>query len=118
MPHEHVSKGMRQCAEECSGCHDICLETISHCLHMGGKHADPHHIGVLMDCVQICETSKDFMLRGSELHAHTCAACAHICERCSEDCERIGGSDALMKKCAQTCRRCAKSCRKMAGAAV
>lgn len=116
MSHQHVTQEMRQCAQECSACHDVCLETVQHCLHMGGRHADPHHVRLLLDCVQICETSKDFMLRGSELHGHTCAACAAVCERCADGCEKMGGGDQQMKLCADTCRRCAASCRRMAGA--
>jgi hypothetical protein len=115
MPHQHVTPEMRQCAGECSSCHDVCLETISYCLHQGGKHADPHHIRLLMDCVQICHTSEDFMLRGSNLHGHTCRACAEVCRRCADGCEKMG-DDAQMKTCAQSCRRCAESCGKMAAA--
>ena len=115
--HQHVTQQMRDCARECSDCHDVCLETVSHCLHQGGKHAGPHHIRLLMDCVQICETSKDFMLRGSDLHGYTCGACAAACVRCAEDCDRLGGSDPQMKRCADSCRRCAESCRAMAAAA-
>ena len=113
--HQHVTDEMRRCAEECRRCHDVCLETISHCLHMGGKHADPHHIRVMMDCVQICHTSADFMLRGSDLHAHICRACAAVCQRCAEDCERVDGQDEQMRACIDACRRCAESCRHMAG---
>ena len=29
-----------------------------------------------LDCADICHTAANFMLRGSDLHAHTCAACA------------------------------------------
>ena len=112
--HNHVTDEMRRCAEECHRCHDVCLETIQHCLHMGGKHAEPHHIRLMMDCVQICHTSGDFMLRGSDLHAHTCRACAAVCQRCAEDCERVDAQDQHMRACAEACRRCADSCRRMA----
>jgi hypothetical protein len=109
--HEHVTKEMRSCAEICHGCHDTCLETIGVCLHMGGPHADPHHIRLMMDCVSICHTSGDFLLRGSDLHHHTCRACAEVCAACAKDCDRF--SEDHMKRCAETCRRCAESCRKM-----
>ena len=114
--HQHVTNDMRRCAEECHSCHDICLETISHCLHKGGHHADPHHIRLMMDCVQICQTSGDFMLRGSDLHAHTCQACSVVCAKCADDCAKMG-DDAVMKACAAQCRRCADSCSKMAAMA-
>jgi hypothetical protein len=36
-----ISSEMRQCIDECTRCHAICLETVGHCLGLGGKHADP-----------------------------------------------------------------------------
>jgi hypothetical protein len=116
MPHQ-ISKEMRECIENCSSCHSVCVETASHCLEMGGPHAAAGHIGLLLDCAQICATSADFMLRGSPFHAQTCGVCAAVCERCAEDCERLAGDDELMRRCAEVCRRCAESCRRMAAMA-
>ncbi|HEU5102906.1 MAG TPA: four-helix bundle copper-binding protein [Roseiflexaceae bacterium] len=73
---------IQQCIQECTNCHSICLATVPHCLEMGGAHASPAHIGLLLDCAEICQTSANFMLRGSALHTHTCGVCADICERC------------------------------------
>ena len=114
MSHQHMSQDMRQCIQECTSCHQICLQTIQHCLGMGGKHAEQAHIRLLADCAQICAVSADFMLRGSRLHGLTCDVCADACELCAEDCERVGGGDQQMMLCANTCRRCAGLCRKMA----
>jgi hypothetical protein len=108
----HISTDMQHCIDICQECHNVCLETVMHCLHMGGEHAEPNHIRLLLDCAEICQTSANFMLRGSDLHGLTCAACAEVCNRCAEDCERF--DDAQMKRCAETCRRCAESCREMA----
>ena len=80
----------------------------------GDEHADPKHIRTLLDCAQACETSRDFMLRGSDLHSKTCGVCADACERCAESCERLGGEE--MERCAEICRSCAESCHEMAGA--
>ena len=110
----HHSGEMQKCIDVCQSCHDTCLEMITHCLTEGGKHAAPEHIKTLIDCAQICETSADFMLRGSALHAHTCRACADVCDRCAASCEQIGGAE--MKRCADECRRCAEECRRMAQA--
>lgn len=112
MPHENMSADMQRCIEDCQSCHDVCLETINHCLEMGGKHAEQPHIRLLADCAQICAVSADYMVRGSDLHGYTCATCAAVCERCAQDCERF--DDDFMKRCADVCRRCADSCRKMA----
>jgi hypothetical protein len=108
------SDDMLRCIALCHECHDVCLHTLQHCLEKGGRHAEPSHIRLLLDCVQICHTSEDFMLRGSDLHAATCGACGEVCTRCAEDCERLA-DDAVMKRCAEVCRRCAESCLHMAG---
>lgn len=107
---------MQRCIEVCQECHEVCLQTVSHCLEKGGRHAEAAHIRLLLDCTEICQTSANFMIRGSDLHTETCRACAEVCERCAADCERLG--DPKMRECAETCRRCAESCTRMAGAAV
>lgn len=112
--HSHQqSPEMQQCIQLCQECHNICLQTVTHCLHMGGMHVEAAHIRLLLDCAEICQSSANFMLRGSVLHTEICRACAVICERCADDCERFG-DDAEMQHCAQTCRLCAESCRRMA----
>ena len=118
MPHhltaDHVSAEMHECIERCSTCHDVCLETAIHCLGRGGEHAAVEHIRALLDCAQACQTSQDFMLRGSQLHARVCELCAAACERCAESCDSIADGDEQMQRCADECRRCAESCRRMA----
>jgi uncharacterized protein YmfQ (DUF2313 family) len=112
-----MSPDMRQCIDNCTACHQICLQTIQHCLGMGGKHAEQRHIRVMADCAQICAVSADFMLRMSDLHGRTCGVCAEACRRCADDCERLAGGDKAMLACADVCRRCAESCQRMAAAA-
>jgi len=111
-----MAREMQQCIQECLTCHSTCLQAVSHCLQMGGKHADPRHITLLLDCAEICQTSANFMLRGSALHGRTCGVCAEVCERCAQSCEQMG-DDATMRACADECRRCAESCRHMASMA-
>ena len=110
----HVDSGMRACIDACQSCHAVCVETITHCLTMGGEHAEAEHIRTLQDCAQICATSADFMLRGSPSHMDVCGVCADLCETCAESCNALDGAE--MKRCAQECRSCAESCRQMAGA--
>ena len=43
-----MTQDMQECSKRCWECHRVCLETISHCLQMGGQHADPAHIRLLM----------------------------------------------------------------------
>lgn len=107
-----MSQDIQQCIDECLNCHRICLETVQHCLQQGGKHAAPEHIVLLLDCAEICQTSANFMLRGSTLHKRTCAVCAEVCSRCAESCDAIGGDQ--LEACAEACRSCAESCERMA----
>ncbi len=109
-----ISNEMQQCIDECTRCHDTCVAMVNHCLERGGRHAAPAHITLLLDCAEICQTSANFMLRGSERHHLTCRACAEICRACAEDCERLGQSDEMMQECAEECRRCQHSCERMA----
>lgn len=114
--HSMVDEKMRACIDECHNCNDSCAETVTHCLEMGGEHAEPNHIRLLLDCAEICQTSANFMLRMSDFHGQVCGVCADVCERCAEDCERFG-DDEVMQQCAEACRSCAQSCREMAGMA-
>ena len=113
----HSTQEMERCIDNCQECQEVCLRMVAHCLEKGGRHAEPQHIRLLLDCAEICQTSANFMVRGSDLHAATCRACAEVCERCADDCERMA-DDEMMRRCAEICRRCAASCAQMAGAAV
>lgn len=104
---------MKDCIDECTACHEVCLHAVRHCLEKGGTHADPAHISLLLDCAQMCATSADFMIRHSEQHGTTCKACADICVACATSCEGLA-DDEMMRACAEECRRCAASCEQMA----
>jgi len=106
-----TTHSLEQCIENCTRCHRICLETAArHFRGEGGAGEVPEtHIRLLLDCAEICQTSANFMLRGSDLHMRTCAVCAEVCDRCAEDCERMG-DDETMRRCAEACRRCEDAC--------
>ena len=110
---EHVSERLQECIDNCNNCHAACLETVEYSLEKGGEHATEAHIRLLLDCAEICQTSANFMLRMSPLHAVICAACAEVCEQCARDCERFP-DDRQMAACARMCRKCAESCKEMA----
>lgn len=117
MPHQtthQISQEMQECINACTRCHAACLATVQHCLEMGGKHADPAHIGVLLDCAEICQTNVNFMLRASDRYQLVCQVCADVCRACAESCERTDKVDEQMQECAQECRRCQESCERMA----
>ena len=113
MAHE-MTDAMQRCIDNCSACHDTCVQTVTYCLTKGGAHAEAQHIGLLLDCVEMCQTCPDFMLRGSPFHMAICGICADICEDCAESCAKFSG-DSMMERCAEICRQCAASCREMSG---
>lgn len=101
-----------KCAEECLYCFKVCTETLyQYCLQEGDQHTEAKHIKLMEDCLNICRTSAEFMLRGSANHKLICRACAEICQQCAEDCARF--DDQPMKACAEACMRCAEMCRQM-----
>ncbi|MEO7985569.1 MAG: four-helix bundle copper-binding protein [Gemmatimonadales bacterium] len=105
---------LEECIENCTNCHRICLETAA--VHFRGeapRDIPEALVRLLIDCAEICRTSADFMIRGSELHPHTCRACSAICERCADECDRMG-DDPRMAACVEICRRCAQTCGQMA----
>jgi hypothetical protein len=105
------SSEIQTCIENCTRCHETCLRMLAtHCLHLAGRHVEPEHMRLMLDCSQICQTAADFMTRGSPRHAAVCDVCAEICAACATDCERIGDMD----ECVEVCRTCADSCRRMA----
>jgi len=112
MAHQNDPR-LQECIDRCRSCQEICLETVNHCLAMGGRHAEADHIRMLLACAEICDTSARFMLLGSKHHTLTCEVCAEVCEACAKDCERFS-DDETMQQCAEICRRCAESCRQMA----
>lgn len=110
----HMMDEMKRCIQLCQDCHALCTQLIGHCLELGGRHAAPNHIRLLMDCAQMCTTAADYMARGSSLHDRTCVLCSEICRLCAESCDQIQGDNQLVKQCAEMCRRCADSCERMA----
>lgn len=102
---------LRECILKCRECSEECHETlINICLPKGGKHVEAEHVRMMLDCIQICQMSADFMTRNSPHHFDICNVCAEICEACAESCEALGEE---MQVCVEACRTCANSCREM-----
>jgi hypothetical protein len=110
----HSDDEMQKCIQLCRECHAMCTQTIAHCLKLGGRHATPDHIRLMVDCAQMCATSADYMLRESPIHDRICRLCSDLCKQCGKDCEQVAGDDQMVKQCADMCRRCAGSCERMA----
>lgn len=116
MPHTagHIRNAdTDQCIDDCQQCAAACHACVTHCLEKGGKHADPEHISLLLDCAAMCETAAASMAHHSSIHAVICGACAEVCRACERSC-RAMGDDRMMQECADACRKCADSCEKMA----
>ena len=107
-----TSEEVRECLRDSLDCYQTCIETITRCLNMGGKHAEFEHLNLLMDCAKICSTNADFIIRNSTYYPQTCGITADICDECADNCDRF--DEDFMKECASVCRRCAESCREMA----
>ncbi len=108
---EMTGKDLARCIDACLECHRVCLHVaLTHCLEMGGAHVEATHFRLMMNCAELCETSANFMLTGSEFHQRTCGLCADVCDACAASCEAVGG----MEKCVHVCRTCAEHCRAMA----
>ena len=112
---EHPSDDeMQKCIQLCRDCHAMCTQTIAHCLKLGGRHAAPDHIRLLVDCAQMCATAADYMIRESPFHDRICRLCSELCKQCGKDCEQLAGDDQMVKQCIEMCRKCAGSCERMA----
>lgn len=108
----HNETHHQKCIETCQACRNECETMLfSHCLEKGGKYLESKHVRLMADCIEICQTAANAMLRGSENAPIICNACADICDSCADSCEEIGGPE--MKQCAEMCRKCADSCREM-----
>jgi hypothetical protein len=88
-------------------CHLTCSSmAMTHCLEMGGEHARPQHLRLMLDCAEFCAFTADALGRKSQFHNRFAALCADICETCAKDCEALGD----MEECVQACRDCARHC--------
>lgn len=104
---------LQECIEECLNCHAVCTITLQHCIASGGDYTEVNLLGILLDCAEMCQTSANFMLRGSPYHVITCAACAELCRACEEACRGVPGDEQLAH-CAEVCATCAGVCDRMA----
>ena len=108
---QHQCHDMQACIDACLTCYRTCHSMLmGHCVETGGDHVAPDHVRTMAACAEMCRAAAHVMLTGSDLHRHSCRACAEICEACAADCERLDG----MEDCVSACRACARECRRMA----
>lgn len=105
------SPQLRGTLDRLSHCHGTCLSmAVNHCLALGGEHARPQHMRLMLDCVDICALARDAVLRKSQFHTSILALCAEICGTCGKACDELG----QMEECAAACRACMEACRQAA----
>ena len=103
---------VRRCAQATADCHQYCIETIAYCRQHGGAFAAADHLSLLLDCAELCQTTTDLLLRGSDFAAELATLCAHVSEQCALSCDQFG--DRQARACAGACRRSALLCRELA----
>src|ERR1041384_1945628 len=91
--HDEAHEALHECVEEGLNCHAACPLPLQHCLASGGTHTEVNLVGLLLDCAEVCQTSANFMLRGSPYHVVTCGACAELCRACEEACRTVPGDE-------------------------
>ncbi len=106
-----LSRQVQEAVTALQQCHTTCLSMATvHCLEMGGEHAKPQHIRLMLDCAAMCAFTSDALVRKSQFHNRFAALCAEVCKTCAEDCGKIGDMD----ECEAGCRRCAEHCEAVA----
>lgn len=106
------SSDMERCIDDCTSMHQVALTASGHALRHGGNENSNHVIRVLSDCIEMCQTAANFMLRGSPNHKKTCGLNAEICREVAEECGKF--DDEPMQRVVQMATRCAESCEAMA----
>ncbi|MGH6608832.1 MAG: four-helix bundle copper-binding protein [Burkholderiaceae bacterium] len=108
---EQVDDALARCIAACNDCNKICLQNIEHCLSLGGPHAEPAHMSMMLTCAAVCRTASELMSLNSEWHPTMCDLCAQVCDECADECEELGE----MEDCVTACQDCADACREMVG---
>ncbi len=101
---------IESCIEACLHCHRVCIQmAMTHCLEMGGRHVEPTHFRLMINCAELCELAANFQLAGSGFSEELCTLCGDVCTACAQSCRTLDGMEA----CVQACEACAASCRSM-----
>ena len=105
----HVT--LAACIQACLDCYRHCQQTaLGVCLERGGRHAEPAHLRLMLDCAEVCRSAAALMLSESPFHADLCGLCAEVCEACAASCAHLDD----MQDCQHACEHCAETCRQMA----
>jgi hypothetical protein len=108
-----LSEAARECIEATSNCYSVSSETFNYCLGSPGLD-EPHLLRLLIDCGEVCQTTQNSLLRGSELSVMLSAVSVEACEKLAETCRAMDGSDEQLARCAEACDQAADCCRRLA----
>jgi len=85
---------------------------IQHCLKLGGEHADPDHILILMNTSEICRTFSQFLLSESHYSHELCGITSRICLACADSCDSFDRQEnEMMLECSSACLAFAQTCK-------
>ncbi len=102
-----IGRKVHETIQALQHCHITCLSmAMTHCLEMGGEHARPQHLRLMLDCAGFCAFTADALGRKSQFHNRFAGLCAEVCETCEKDCAALGD----MEDCVEACRDCARLC--------
>jgi hypothetical protein len=105
-----LSQQTRAAIEALSHCHQMCQSmAMTHCQELGGDHARPQHLRLMLDCAGFCAFTADALGRKSQFQIRLTALCADVCETCAADCSALGD----MEECVEACGECARLCREI-----
>lgn len=56
MAHQ-LTDEMQECIQRCIQCWQSCMrDAMNHCLDTGGKHVEPTHFRLMINCAEVCNT--------------------------------------------------------------
>lgn len=103
---------MKGCIDACLNAERNCIETMTHCLALGGMYGSRDRIRMLLDCANLTGLNAQFMMRGSDFYQMTCDLTAKVSSLCSVIFEDI--DDPIISKCVKACQLCTATCQYMA----
>jgi hypothetical protein len=109
-----ISQEVRECIKATSECYSVSAETFRYCVEGEMDLRDPQLMRLLIDCCEICQTTQNSLLRGSDLSLMLSAVCVEACEQLAAACRDADGSDEQFTRCAETCDETADCCRRLA----
>lgn len=101
----------QKCIDACKRCAQACDECFTLCLNEPDVQARKNCIGILIECVAVCNQAGCSMSRDSQFAKDICRLCATVCEKCAAECAMF--KDDHCVKCAEECRACAVACNTM-----